>query len=263
MEYNLIFTEKTKSPSLEDAIELAKSMPSYKQEGDRHIVTVSESELDENFCELIQMTGGWRTTRVEVDGKKLRYGELSGITCHHDRHKDCDGICRWLEYRYRGVSGLWESERYGRLEIRITEGKFDKKGIFHVDKEKIKEKVSSEIEKSEYKYCPILNRKKIFKKIDKLPDSVNLRIDSEWAPDGIYGGISKKLGPQIPEILLEEKMKTLETQREEELKETMRIFAESLKPAIKEAFVEAMNEVLAKEGKSAKKVFRHKKETKK
>jgi len=262
LEYKLIFTEKTKSPSLGDAIELAKSMPSYKQEEDRHIVTVSKSELDENFCELIQMTGGWSTTRVEVDGKKLRYGELSAITCHYDRHKDCDGICRWLEFGGIGVRGLW-SERYGGREIGITEGKFNKKGIFHVDKEKIRENASSEIEKSKYKYCPILNREKIFKKIDELPDSVDLRSESEWVPDRFYGGISKKLGPQIPEILLEEKMKALETQREEELKETMRIFAESLKPAIKEAFVEAMNEVLAKEGKSVKKVFRSKKETEK
>ncbi len=268
LEYKLIFTEKTTSPSLGDAIELAKSMPNYKQEEGKHIVAVTKlelakrSELSERFCELVGMTGRWSATRVEVDGKKIQYRELSAITCHYDHKKDCNGICRWLGFSNAGVRGLW-GPRYGAEEIGITQGKFDEKGIFHVNKKRIKENVSSEIKRSKYKYCPILNRKKIFKKIDELPDSVDLRSDFEWTSDDIYGGISKKSGPQIPEVLLKEKMETLVTQREEELKETMRIFAESLKPAIKEAFVEAMNEVLAKEGKTAKKVFRPQKEAKK
>lgn len=43
----------------------------------------------------------------------------------------------------------------------------------------------------------------------------------------------------------------------------IKVFAESLKPAIKEAFVEPMNEVLSEEGKTAKKVFQPKKKAKK
>lgn len=45
--------------------------------------------------------------------------------------------------------------------------------------------------------------------------------------------------------------------------EMINVFAESLKPAIKEAFVEPMNEVLSEEGKTAKKVFQPKKKAKK
>ena len=58
-------------------------------------------------------------------------------------------------------------------------GRMDSRGVFHVNKEKIRHEAANNLEN--YKYCPALNVESVLAKLDKdIPDKINPKQDKNW-----------------------------------------------------------------------------------
>ena len=65
------------SPSYEQAVELARRSPTYREEGEgewvRHAATFTPDDVEELF-ELFNLVHDWENTEVLVNHKKIPYG---------------------------------------------------------------------------------------------------------------------------------------------------------------------------------------------
>jgi len=178
---------RSSSANYERAVDISKKIPTYQQEGEgssiTHKVTLPITEV-ELLINLYELVGSWKSSRMLINGQSATKSALvyKGVGCYHERQKayNKDQYC-FGERPYE--FNIWGCKRLG---MPVTEwgggwldhGAFDRQGVWHFDKERIRHELELEIR--EHELCPVLNRKRIMETLAQLPDSINPKTDKNW-----------------------------------------------------------------------------------
>lgn len=183
---------KSTSKNREEAINLAKSLPSYSVSGEGkdciHTVEINTADIS-TLVAMLDLTKGWKSQKITVNGKSIHSGTLrDSIYCFKTKHetgaasdyckekqydtsrKNLFG-CRRIEFKNL-EGGRWLE--YGYVDTRNGEWVFDKDAI--------RRDIEAQIEGIEL--CPLFDpkgvRSKIESEVNKLPDRVNPMSDNSW-----------------------------------------------------------------------------------
>lgn len=202
------------SPNYEKALSIVKSLPTYSFTGeDRKIIhratlPITEIEL---IISIYDSIGSWKTSQMLINGKSCTKRDLvyNGLGCFRtrlnvpDKNSYCYGIhdyerniwgCKKLGMPIYNYGGGW-----------LDYGSFDDKGAWHFDKIRIRTELEFAIKNVEL--CPVLNRTKIYKALNLIPNSIDPKYDKNWEyvekyfeVDGQYKKVAKGIKPSINEI---------------------------------------------------------------
>lgn len=211
------------SVNYEKAINIVKNIPSYQEIGDgkekTHIIKVPTTEV-ELLLNIYDLVGSWKSSKMTVDGKTITKKNLvyGAMGCYknwievQDKIKYCYGSRDWER-------NIWGCQKIG-LPLYLygggwlSYGKFDNKGVWFFDKERIYREIEEKI--NELSMCPILNKERIYRTIKLIPDSINPKLDANWEydikhieEDGTYKTVAIGVKPTIEEAyyLIDEKEK--------------------------------------------------------
>jgi len=175
---------KSSSPNFTKAIEICKNIPSYSASGEgnqiQHKIVLPITEVD-LIINLFELVGSWKSSQMLINGHIATKKDLTyyGVGCYRSRQKAYkpEQFC-FGEKEYE--ANIWSCKR---LNMPINEwgggwldyGEFDKSGIWHFDKDKIRHELELTLKENEL--CPVLERKRVLETLEKLPDSINPRKD--------------------------------------------------------------------------------------
>jgi hypothetical protein len=178
---------RSSSANYEQAVGIARNIPTYREEGEggsvRHAIIVAISEV-ELLINLWALVGTWKSARMLINGQPATKSALvyKGVGCYRNRQKafdpnqHCFGETQW-EFNIWGCKRLemplheWGG---GWLEL----GRMDSKGVWHVDKARIRHEL--ELKVHEHELCPVLDKKRVFETLDSLPDEISPRQNPNW-----------------------------------------------------------------------------------
>ena len=170
------------------AVEICQKLPTYREQGSgpslshRVSLPVTETELIINLWELV---GNWKASRLLVDGQPASKSTLvyGGVGCYRSRQK------AFQPEQYCFGENVQEFNFWGckRLGMPVTpwgapwldHGQMDKSGVWHFDKPRIRHDLEAALH--ENRLCPVLERRRALETLEKLPDTVNPKVDSRWA----------------------------------------------------------------------------------
>lgn len=178
---------QSSSPNFTKAVEICQNIPSYSFEGEgklsKHKITLPITEVD-LIVNLFDLVGSWKSSQMLINGHTATKKDLTyyGVGCYRSRQKAykpqqfCFG-----EKEYE--ANIWGCKR---LNMPINEwgggwldyGKFDKSGVWHFDKDRIKHELELALKENEL--CPVLDRRKILETLEKLPETINPKADKNW-----------------------------------------------------------------------------------
>jgi len=177
----LEFGHTPNSPNYTRAVQIAKSMNSYRYEGLdsqlRHQVALTEAESDKWF-QLYKIVQNWKSSRVTrgEHSESAKYNE-SLFRCYIARYKATDKEAHCYLDNWIGCQKV----RAGRhLLLSDDAGKFNGKEKFEPNKKAIRESVIKE--SSRLGLCPAFSMSRIDAQIDKLLPTINLPDNTEWEP---------------------------------------------------------------------------------
>jgi hypothetical protein len=177
------------SSKREEALKFIKDQESYFTQGEvKDQIYGAKFKINEDGIEklytILDLTSGWKTQRIEVEGEIVKSTELrDSLWCFREKvkQKTSSDYCR---IGFNGKSNkfgcksinFWEFEEerwqdYGYVDTTSGEWVFNKS--------EIKEKLESELNR--LKYCPLLDPKKVWVLFEEVPEKVNPEIDREWA----------------------------------------------------------------------------------
>lgn len=181
------FVTRVTSPSIKDAIKIAKNCK-YYIEGSEYYVHFDTS--DENLQKLLNIVGSWKTTRVFVDDEEVNAKELQKVLFCPSKSL-CKGICDNIRIGWRRLDEFLRKEKneerligYRRILIECNTAFLDDEEIvndfgpfleeiekkkFRLEKDRLKEWINNEFS-LELRYCEKINIEKILEIIDNLPD---------------------------------------------------------------------------------------------
>jgi transitional endoplasmic reticulum ATPase len=196
---------KSSSGHFGHAVDLAASLPGYRQQGQgqqvRHLVELEVSLGDDSWDKLerlIQLIAAWRSVSIAVDGRiisprkflrsvvpiKQCYGQKlqHAVGDHYCSGKttptaeaSCFG-CRLCRRVSRGgPSFSWRRQpwtEWGALS--------DKLDAFHVDKEAIVHVLQQEAREQACVLCPAFTFERVRANVDDLPDTIRLDQDGPY-----------------------------------------------------------------------------------
>jgi RNA polymerase subunit RPABC4/transcription elongation factor Spt4 len=178
---------QSSSPNFTKAVEICQNIPSYSFEGEgklsKHKITLPITEVD-LIVNLFDLVGSWKSSQMLINGHTATKKDLTyyGVGCYRSRQKAykpqqfCFG-----EKEYE--ANIWGCKR---LNMPINEwgggwldyGKFDKSGVWHFDKDRIKHELELALKENEL--CPVLDRRKVLETLEKLPETINPKADKNW-----------------------------------------------------------------------------------
>ncbi|ACX96882.1 zinc ribbon domain-containing protein [Halothiobacillus neapolitanus] len=178
---------QSSSPNFVKAVEICKNIPTYSVTGEgkqtQHKITLPITEVD-LIINLFELVGSWKTSQMLINGHAATKKDLTyyGVGCYRNRQKAYrpEQFC-FGEKEYE--ANIWGCKK---LNMPINEwgggwldyGEFDKSGVWHFDKNRIKHEL--EIALKENELCPVLSRKRVLETLDRLPDSINPKRDNNW-----------------------------------------------------------------------------------
>ena len=178
---------ESSSPNFNKAVEICKNIPSYSVSGEgkqlQHRITLPITEVD-LIINLFELVGSWKSSQMLINGRAATKKDLTyyGVGCYRNRQKAYrpEQFC-FGEKEYE--ANIWGCKR---LNMPINEwgggwldyGGFDKSGVWHFDKDRIRHELELALKENEL--CPVLDRKRVIETLDKLPDSINPKKDSNW-----------------------------------------------------------------------------------
>jgi hypothetical protein len=179
---------RSSSASYEQAVAICQNIPSYATDGEgnglRHQVTLPITEI-ELLINLWELVGSWKSSRMLINGQPATKSALvyKGAGCYRERQKAYDKNQYCFGERQYDVN-IWGCKKLG---MPITEwgggwidyGAIDNQGVWHFDKDRIQHDL--EVAMCEQELCPALNRQRILDTLAKIPDTVNPRVDKNWA----------------------------------------------------------------------------------
>lgn len=200
----LEFGHVPNSPNYTRAVELAQSMSTYRQEGEgsqlRHCVSLIEGE-GEKWITLYGIVQGWKSSRVSRGTvSNSPKGSEWTFRCYLERCQAFDKESHCFKRNWIGCQKVIEGHS---LLLSNGSGKFVGKEEFEPDKEAIKNRVSSNLDR--YGLCPAFSLTRIHEQLDELPATIKLTGNQDWEPileteysTGIlhFSGISYKTEPE-------------------------------------------------------------------
>lgn len=205
---------ESSSANFNKAVEICKRIPSYSVSGEgkqsQHKITLPITEVD-LVINIFDLVGSWKSSKMLINGHTATKKDLTyyGVGCYRNRQKayKLEQFC-FGESEYE--LNIWGCKR---LNMPINEyggrwldyGEFDKSGVWHFDKARIKHELELELKENEL--CPVLNKKRVLETLDKLPNSINPKNDSNWSyrtnyeeVDGNYKEVAVGIKPVIKKI---------------------------------------------------------------
>ncbi|MCK5013156.1 MAG: zinc ribbon domain-containing protein [Candidatus Omnitrophica bacterium] len=178
---------QSSSPNFTKAVEICKNIPSYSSTGEgkqaQHKISLPITEVD-LIINLFELVGSWKSSQMLINGHTATKKDLTyyGVGCYRSRQKAYkpEQFC-FGEKEYE--ANIWGCKRLG-MPINewgggwLDYGTFDKSGVWHFDKGRIKHELELTLKENEL--CPVLDRKRVLETLDKLPDSINPKRDSNW-----------------------------------------------------------------------------------
>lgn len=181
---------KSTSTNYNKALFLAKNAPKYDEIGEgrqlthQAIYTSYESDFN-NFVALYEIVKGWKSTFFFLNGKYIDKKDISLLVrCYGDK-------CRSRNKNFCFGASEYTENPFGchRLMVHTYNnpwwsfGTFDKKGIWHIDKAAIKQR----LEEHTFPYCdicPAFDMDKVYKELENLPDTINPKKEKRFERDG-------------------------------------------------------------------------------
>jgi hypothetical protein len=169
------------------AVTICKNIPSYSVTGEgkqvRHKIYLPITEVD-LIINLFELVGSWKSSQMLINGRVATKKDLTyyGVGCYRNRQKAYkpEQFC-FGEKEYEG--NIWGCKRLG-MPINewgggwLDYGAFDKSGIWHFDKDRIRHELELTLKENEL--CPVLDRKRVLETLDRLPCRINPKTDSNW-----------------------------------------------------------------------------------
>jgi hypothetical protein len=168
-----------------DAIEFVGKQPTYftNGEGKEQVYGAIFDVNDiENLFEMLDLTSGWKSQKIEVDGTEVKSTELRSVLwCFREKNKTgaSTDYCKENKYEY-------EKNNYECRMITLNIDKWTEYGYINTDSgdwifDKRKLEAYKNLTIENLNYCPLFNAKKVEKVFEKLPDTINPIKDKEWA----------------------------------------------------------------------------------
>ncbi|WP_160691665.1 CFI-box-CTERM domain-containing protein [Clostridium sp. C2-6-12] len=167
-----------------DAIEFIQKQPTFSTKGDGK-EQIYEAIFDvndiENLYKMLDFTSGWKSQRIEIDGKVVKSTELrNALWCFREKNNinAPSDYCKM---------GLYDNEKntYGCKNVTINTERWVEHGYISTDsgdwifdKSDLNNIKTETIEK--LSYCPLFDKTKLEKAFEKLPDIINPVKDKEW-----------------------------------------------------------------------------------
>jgi len=188
------------SPNYEKAVSICQNLPSYESSGEgkdivHHVVIpITEVELLINLYELV---GNWKSSQMLINGRPSSKKDLTyyGVGCYRNRQK------AYSPEQYCFGERVYEANIWGckRLNMPLMEwgggwleyGEFDDSGVWHFDKDRIRHDL--EVRLRENELCPVLDRRHVLETLDRLPNAINPKTDSNWAYRTSYEDVNGRL----------------------------------------------------------------------
>lgn len=173
------------SKNYPQAVALAKSAPQYIENVvDNKILhqAVFSDEPSEylQFIKLYELVSNWKSCYVIINGvmvdRKI-VGNLNycyGDKCRSGKSDFCYGASEYTSNPF----GCHRAQMHAYNDPWYSYGIMDTKGIFHVDKDAIKKELVSRL--APYKLCPALDMDVVLSNVDKLPNTINPKVDKDW-----------------------------------------------------------------------------------
>lgn len=174
------------SRSYDTAVEICSRVPSFTTDGEdrdaEHRLTLDATDV-ELAVRIWDLVGGWKSASMTIDGEQISKKDLvyNGLGCFQKQQTSprpqqyCYGL---REYEFN----VFGCHRLGMPLVQWADwlqyGKFDDRGVWHFDKARIKREL--EIKLNENRFCPLLSKNQVLQTLDKIPDSLNPKTDSNW-----------------------------------------------------------------------------------
>lgn len=202
------------SANYEKALSIFKNLPTYSFDGEDkkiiHRVTLPITEID-LIINIYDLIGSWKTSQMLINGKSCTKRDLvyHGIGCFKTRLDVLDKVS-YCYGVYDYERNIWGCKKLGMPIYSwgggwLDYGSFDDKGVWHFDKSRIRTELDIEIKTMEL--CPALNKAKIYKTLDLVPNSIDPKTDENWQYvegyieiNGEYKKIAKGIKPTVNEI---------------------------------------------------------------
>lgn len=175
------------SPNYIKAIEIVKKLPVYESSGEgkgaTHKINLPITEI-ELLINLFELVGSWKTSQMLINGQRATKANLvyHGAGCFRNRQK------AYKRDQYCYGESSYEFNIWGckKINLPIYEwgggwlqyGAMDKKGAWHFDKKRIRHELELGIH--ENSLCPVLNKQRILKVLDMIPDAIDPKKDRNW-----------------------------------------------------------------------------------
>ncbi len=195
MQIRVVFY-KTSSKYYDPCCLKCEGFDRYSGEKSVNTVEISEEEIRSKQAlinSVLAIVKNWNKTEYYIDEKKATLAEIEGVVslANCEKVKDNEVVgdhcfdlngwgCNSLEeiaFRDSGYS-YYRKTKYYWYQI----GKFTD-GIWHVDKNRIKEMLKDEAERKHLTFCKHFNLDRIYKEVDKLSDEIFVDEEddnSEW-----------------------------------------------------------------------------------
>lgn len=178
------------SPKREEAMKFVQEQESYFSHGEgKDQVHGAKFKLNEEDIEkiyhLLDLTTGWKTQRIEIDGKIVKSSVLrNSLWCFREKvkQKASADYCKIRDYdrkpHFFGCKNIFfpyfEHERwteFGYIDTSIGEWRMDRK--------KVEEYFEEQIQR--FSYCPLLDIETCRDRLKTLPEKINPKFDRNWA----------------------------------------------------------------------------------
>jgi len=175
------------SSNFDLAVEMARGFATFKKynEGRKaiHRVDISPEEIAET-TELADYIGGWKSSRVYMDGEKVTWKSIYGFSwCYGERESSYRPEHYCFGYEESHKFNLW-----GCVQARmpftdysgwLTYGRWvDNDGTWEFDKDRIRHKLQQKL--YEYRFCPAFNEELVEDVLNTIPKTVNPRRSKDW-----------------------------------------------------------------------------------
>jgi len=178
---------QSSSANYAKAVGICENLPTYKTTGEgkqiQHTVTLPITEVD-LLINLHDLVGSWKSSQMLINGHAATKKDLTyyGVGCFRNRQKAYkpEQFC-FGEKEYE--ANIWGCKR---LNMPIYEwggswldyGQFNKAGVWHFDKQRIRHEL--ELALKENDLCPVLDRRRVLETLEKLPDTIDPKVDKNW-----------------------------------------------------------------------------------
>lgn len=178
------------SQNLGEAIALARQEKSYAElqtsDGQRHSVTYSALDSVEPYRSLWALVRNWKGSQHLIDGVEVPYESVQEtIDCYIEGVRMSQKNWCWGDAtQSAGYTPLFPCRFIPISEVNhlgwFQYGSLNREKIFVVDKIKLRQRIDYYLEKSNARFCPLLDGSLIDDIVRQLPSRIDPQKDDQW-----------------------------------------------------------------------------------